>query len=323
MMFYGVNHESIRLSGRWGFFENEVSATATGSKIELAFSGKLAVLHFNVDTNEHPYPHLWISVDDGAKVEVPLAKYLRVQAAQEGNHVVSIIFKGAVEIQHRWYSPLIGKVTFCGYEADGAGVLPADDRKIIEFIGDSITEGVLVDAEYDPGNLDQPNRVYQDDVTATYAYLTAENLDLKPIIIGYGAVGLTRAGNASVPPAEQMYPYCYHGAPALCGAADYIVINHGTNDSREPAAVYIHAYESFLKLVRDKNKQAKIAVMSPFCGAFREELKEFIAEYNKKYQEDILFIDTAGWLPPEPVHPGREGHKTAAERLTQALKNWL
>lgn len=47
---------------------------------------------------------------------------------------------------------------------------------MIEFVGDSITEGVLIDAECTIFTNDQLNRPFEDDVTATYAWLTAEAL---------------------------------------------------------------------------------------------------------------------------------------------------
>ena len=94
------------------------TTTAPGGMIEIALQGENAILHFDIKTNQHPYPHLWIKVDNGAKIEVPLDRYLRIETDTDENHLVTIIFKGAVEMQHRWYPPLIGKVSFCGFEAE-------------------------------------------------------------------------------------------------------------------------------------------------------------------------------------------------------------
>ena len=105
---------------------------------------------------------------------------------------------------------MIGKVSFCGFEAEQEGVLPDNFPETIEFIGDSITEGVLVDEEYKADSSDQPNRVYQDDVTATYAYKTAQALNLKPTIMGYGATGITCAGQGAVPRVRECYSFYYH-----------------------------------------------------------------------------------------------------------------
>ena len=67
------------------------------------------------------------------------------------------------------------------------------------------------------------------------------------------------------------------------------------------------------------NPESKIISLSAFCGAFHEELGEFINEYNKKNNTNIFFIDSNGWVPVEPLHPNREGHKTIAEKLVEIL----
>ena len=42
-------HESIRLTGRWDRGADCATATATGSYIEFAFRGKMAVAKFNIE----------------------------------------------------------------------------------------------------------------------------------------------------------------------------------------------------------------------------------------------------------------------------------
>lgn len=329
-MFLKYDHESIRLTGRWDkrgetawYKEIESAVTTTpGSAIEFAFRGKMAVLHFDMSWNEYPYPHLWISVDNRAKVEVPLDRFIRLETETAGIHTAKVIFKSCVEMQHRWHEPLIGKVALCGIEVDNAAALPADSRKTIEFVGDSITEGVLIDASYNPHTNDLHNRVYQDDVTATYAYLTAQNLGLRPIFMGYGATALTHGGCGGVPRAIEAYPFCYQNAP-ISHHADYILTNHGANDSRSSTEEYLMEYERLLLLIRKRNPSAEIIVLSPFCGAFREALPLFVQQYNLKHHDRIRFVDSSGWIPPEPIHPLRDGHKVIAEHLTAALKEQL
>jgi len=89
------------------------------------------------------------------------------------------------------------------------------------FVGDSITEGVLIDESYRKTESDQLNRVYQGDVIATYTYLTAQNLNHEPIFMGYGAVGITHGDCGSVQKVADAYPYCYCGAPIAHDSADY------------------------------------------------------------------------------------------------------
>lgn len=319
-MFLDINSKSVRFTGRWDTSGTAAVTTAPGGMIEIAFRGRAAVLKFNTEMNMQPYPHLWISVDNGAKTEVPVDRIIRIEAASEGEHLIRVIYKSAVEIQHRWHHPLIGKLCFEGAEADGAGELPEDNRKIIEFIGDSITEGVLIDAFYQFEANDQFNRPVQDDSTATYAYLTAEALGMKPVIMGYGAVGVTRGGCGSVPKAAEAYPYNFEGSPAKSQGSDIIVINHGANDRGNTAEEYTSEYIGLLRTVREINPNAKIVVLTAFCGVYPKELKAAVDRFNAENNDCIGFIDTDGWLPPDPLHPLRDGHKTAAERLTAELK---
>lgn len=320
-MFLDIKSEAIRISGRWDTEGDCATTTAPGGMIEVAFKGKAAVLRFNTDMNMYPYPHLWIQVDDGARVETTVDRVIRVEAPNDGNHVIKVVYKSAVEIQHRWYQPLIGKICFLGAEVYGeAGVLPEDNRKIIEFIGDSITEGVLIDAFYRFESNDQFNRPVQDDSTATYAYLTALKLGMKPIIMGYGAVGVTKSGCGSVPRAADAYPYNYESSEAVVQDSSIIVINHGANDQWNTEEAYISGYRELLEVVRKKNPESKIVVLSAFCGVYPEALKKMVEAYNSENNDDIRFIDTKGWIPKEPLHPLRDGHEIIADRLTAELK---
>lgn len=318
-----VQNTAVRFTGRWDIGEKAATTTAPGGMIEIAYKGTAAVLYFDMEMNMHPYPHVWISVDDGAKIEAPLSHVLRVEAPEDGNHVVRVIYKSAVEVQHRWYQPLIGKLRFTGVEAEAAGELPADDRKVIEFIGDSITEGVLIDAMYTFEQFNQNNRPNQDDSTATYAYLTAMALGMKPVIMGYGAVGVTRPGCGSVPKAAEAYPFNFNGSPAKAQNPDVIVINHGANDRRMPVELYISEYKNLLKIVRDTNPNAKIVVLSAFCGVYPKELGALVEQFNRENGDAVYFVDSTGWIPEEPLHPLRDGHEIVAKHLTAALREIL
>ncbi len=322
-MYYSSQDENIRYTGRWGTIGDRQTATATGSYFEFAFTGTMAVMHFNMQNASVPYPHIWISMDGGSRFESTLAPYLRIQAETPGVHSVRVIYKSAVEVQHRWYQPLCGKIDFCGITADGLAPLQADNRKTIEFVGDSITEGVLVD---DISHVLQPeylNRPFQDDVCATYAWLTAEKLNLRPYFMGYGAVGVTRAGNASVPRAALAYPFNFHESPVAYGDPDYILINHGANDRGCSETEYIACYRELLDTICSLRSHSKIIMLSAFCGVYPAALQELSADYNREHKTDIVFIDSAGWVPKEPLHPLRAGHKIIADRLTDALQNLL
>ncbi len=320
-MFIDYKSDSIEYTGRWSEYDNSMTATAPGSYFRFSFKGSAAVLCFNMNWNSHPYPHIWIQIDDGSKIESTVENYIRIEANENKIHTVKVVFKSCVEMFHRWHTPLVGKVSFMGYEADEAVKIIPDSRKTIEFVGDSITEGVLINAEKEPDkNNGQYNRVFQDDSTATYAYLTAQKLNLIPLLMGYGAVGATHGGCGGTPAAYQGYPFCFDGHPVKYDSPDYILINHGANDRRESLADYTEYYGKLLDAIRLKNPESRLISLSPFCGAFHKELGEYIREYEKINGCEILYIDTFGWIPEEPLHPDRENHKIVSEKLSEILE---
>ena len=101
------------------------------------------------------------------------------------------------------------------------------------------------------------------------------------------------------------------------------MINYGANDVRNGVQCYIENYREFLEIVRQDNPDAKIVVLSPFCGEFAEELNELVKEFNMENKDNILFINSKGWVEPKPLHPTREGHKKIAEFLSAKLMNIL
>ena len=311
---------SVRYTGRWNITESEAVSSANGSYFEFAFAGECAVIEFGIDHCTVPFPRVYISVDGGANVEVPLDKFIRI-SAEDGSHAVRVILKGSVELQNRWLSPLESAVAVRSLEADSFLTLPDDCRKTIEFLGDSITEGISIDVErrfvHYGGSRDM---VFWDDAAAGYAWLTAKALNLRPLLMGYGCLGTTQGGAGNLPAAAEAYPYYSDNCPMPSANADYIVINHGTNDRRASCETFRQAYRHLLDVVRERNPKSHIVTLTPFCGAWAEEIREITETFNCETGDDAYYINTTGWLPPEPLHPTRDGHKTAARNLSEKLK---
>lgn len=325
-MVIPYSHASVRLTGRWKQEPDRAVTTAPGSYLEFAFSGDMAVIRFDTAINQTPHLHLWVQLDGGDRIETPVDSYLRVCAETPGVHICRVIFKGSIEQTGRWYAPLTGALQFLGIQTEQPAPLMPDSRPVLEFIGDSITEGVLIDTDYceqtrDAFELDQLNRPYQDDCCATWAWLTAEALNCRPVFMGYGAVGITRKGCGWVPPAPDSYPFFFDGAP-LEGLpqADIAVINHGANDSGKAPELYRQGYIRLLDAVRRRSPRAEIFAVSAFCGTHQDTLKDLVADYNAANRTEVHFINASGWIPPEPLHPHREGHKTVAEHLTPLMQ---
>ena len=311
----------IRYTGRWNIGASESVSTANGSYAEFAFSGECAVIEFGIDHCTIPFPRVYISVDGGADVEVPIDKFIRI-SAEDGDHTVRIVLKGSVELQNRWLSPLEAAVSIRSLEAGAFLPLPEDNRKIIEFLGDSITEGISIDVErrfaHYGGSRDM---VFWDDSTAGYAWLTAKLLGFRPVIMGYGCLGTTRMGAGNIPDVCESYPYYSGGCPMESANADVIVINHGTNDRGADPETFAKQYRRLLEIVRARNPEAKMIALTPFCGALAGEIRGITEKYNHECGDHVYYIDTTGWIPPEPLHPTRDGHKTAARNLAEIIRN--
>ncbi len=327
-MVIPYTQESVRLTGRWARLPDRAVTTAPGAYIECAFEGDMAVLRFDVTRNVPVVPHLWISVDGGDRTEVMLDRYLRIRTSRPGRHTVQVIFKSASEESARWREPLTGAVQFLGVQTDCPTALAPDTRQLMEFIGDSITEGVSIDTNYREGMLpplecNALTLAYQNDAAATWAFRTAEALDCRPVIMGYGSVGATRGGQGRVPAAPQSYPFCYEGVPLDIPQADLVVINHGANDYAATPERYAEAYTELLDRVRARSPRAAVFAVSAFRGTHRETLAALIPKYNEANGCRVHFIDTAGWIPPEPLHPHRDGHETVAAHLAPVIREIL
>ena len=323
-MYVSYKDSAVRMTGRWDTsLDDRATATATGSYIEFAFEGTWATAHFDIESNGCPYAHLWVQLDGGVMTECPVDMYLKIRATSDGEHICRIIYKGGAEAFRRWKAPLRGKITFCGFTAEKPIPIAPDNRPTIEFVGDSITEGVLTDADCivsgEKWELDQLNRGYMDDVCETYAWKVAERLGLRPFFMGYGAVGVSKSGQGGVPAAATAYPYNFENSPITRPTPDYIMINHGANDRRVTPEVYVEKYGELIDLIRKMNPTSEIISLSAFCGAFHEELGRFIAEYNEKNGTRVAFIDSNGWVPLEPLHPLGPGHTVIADNLAPIL----
>ena len=64
-----------------------------------------------------------------------------------------------------------------------------------------------------------------------------------------------------------------------------------------------------------------MVVLSAFCGVYPEALSEMVQSVNKETNDSLIFIDTTGWIPEEPLHPGRAAHRLIAEKLAKLLND--
>lgn len=328
-MFFDYKHSSIRYTGRFSEYtvtrgeENRettaMTATATGSYIEIAFRGDKIVLYFEDKDFCVPFPHIWVQLDGGAKFEAAITGIIQVDCEQDCAHTIKIVFKGAKEAQQRFMLPLSSKLSFKGYDAKDSNILPEDNRKTIELVGDSITEGTWVDRQIVRDGLS--HRDFEpciNDCHGTYAYNLVKHYNLRPLHSAYGGVGVCKAWSQEVPVTKYGYPYCFEGAPVTYGHPDYILINLGTNDAGNiPLEEFVDEYRNALTLIRSTHPDSVIICCTPFSGSYEKDIPEIVYSFN---DSKMHCISTA-WGREYDIHPSREQHKVIADKLIEAVRD--
>lgn len=318
---------NLQFSGRWDRREPGRAVTVNGGSYVVArFDGRSIAARFDMSRNQPPLPTIAWRIDDGIEwreseiaASVELARDLK-----PGPHTLVLMARGFDEHQPRWAEPLTASLTFLGFDFPTGGKLlepPAEPKLKIEFLGDSITEGVLVQAK-------QPGRetwAWQTDALRAWPSLTALRLRAQWRQVGFGAQGLTRGGSGGVPPATEAFDWFYQGCPRDDWQADVVVINQGSNDSAAPAEQFRPAYAKFLGMIRQAYPHAHILAMRPFYGFHAEDIRAEVAARNTAGDAGVSFVDTTGWLGPDDftdtVHPNTAGGPKVAEKLARIISS--
>ncbi|MFN8005517.1 MAG: GDSL-type esterase/lipase family protein [Terriglobia bacterium] len=321
--------------GRWNLHDAGSTGAVTvntGSTLLFRFQGNNVKLHFTTTQYPQQFPTLWLQIDEGEwKVinpaeEMPLAK----TPLAEGPHRVTLVVKGFREWENRWDNPLVSAVIFRGVTLGEGGRLldpPQRPLKLIEYLGDSITEGILV---HKPAPEEKGNRggwPRFSDGRQTWAYQSALMVGAEPRIVGFGRLGLTVNANGGVPPAMQSFPFIYEGVPIdTLPQPDVVVINMGSNDrNRASSELFAALYKSYVETIRKKYPTATILCLRPFIGAHAAAIEETV---RRLADPKVRYVDTTGWIESgkhttDQVHPNLEGNRIAAEKMAIILKEVL
>ena len=86
---------------------------------------------------------------------------------------------------------------------------------------------------------------------------------------------------------------------------------------------FIQRYAELVDMIRENTPEAIIVCLTPFVGAYNDEIGDFVESYNRSHEKGIHYVSTKGWIEPEPLHPLRSGHLTVADNFTPILKDIL
>ncbi len=312
-----ARHPDIQYLGRWGRLAEAMTTVNSGSRVILRFTGRHITATFDQSTVTHP-PQIYARVDRGAStlytVDRNQLDLTPRGLAGGGVHTLEIAVKDVDERANRWNPPLQSGLLLTGFRLDrGARTVPppAPSNRRIEFLGDSITQGVRA--------LGPEIGVRGSDATKGYAWLTGQALRANFRPVGFGAQGILRSGGGQVPPAAQTLRFNFAGSPIDPSfVPQAVVVNQGTNDAlaRVDPILFQNAYLDYLRQIRGVWPSAWIFAVRPFGGYFAREIAAAVAATGDRR---VSYVDTTGWLPAaayeDGLHPTYAGHRSVARRL--------
>jgi len=212
----------------------------------------------------------------------------------------------------------------------GASTVRPPSLPLVEFIGDSITTGVLTN----------------DTAPSSYAWLTGERLGADHTQISFPGITLvdpTWANPNVVTGMESVYfkqwqanrcpDVACTGNPAWDFAnytAKLVLVNLGSNDGSKsvPGATFQKNYTAFLQNIRARYPNADIFSLRPFGGYYETENKAAVNARVAAGDAKVHYIDTTGWLTSpgdfkDGLHPNDGGHVKVSNRLLPILLPYL
>jgi lysophospholipase L1-like esterase len=311
--------------GRWDLTHPGKAVTVnSGSHVTVSFNGTGISAKFDTTGNTGNVPTVSFKIDEGDLVEKEIAPTLELAAGLPAAlHTVTLLVRGMNEGEARWTPPLVASTTFLGFTVVGGNIVQSSrpQRLKMEFLGDSITEGVNL---HSMGPQGQTSANWRTDGPRGYAALTAMALKAEWRQVGFGRQGLTIVGNGGVPKAQDAFNFFYAGVPRDDWQPDVVVINQGTNDSGASGATFAPLYSGFLAEIRAAYPGAKLVALRPFVGAFGTEIQAQVKARNDGGDAKVFYVDTQGWTAPadftDGVHPNQAGSVKIQGKLVSALQ---
>lgn len=316
-------------------------------QIQFRFTGHFAVVLLEdaasggpskVRGNSNNYFN--VVVDDRPPAALPLEKgrseYFVAEGLSDGEHTVTLF---------RRTEPLFNETRFRGIRLEGRfGKLlppPPAPKRLIEFIGDSITAGYGNEANDAKDGFCQAT----ENNYLAYGAITARNLSADYVCLAWSGQGVFRDRQGKT---DKTLPVLYHRAlPADANStwdfrgykADVVVINLGTNDfaaTAPPKEDFLKAYRGLVETVWRKHPGAHVFCCvgpmmqdnfpkdSPGLPTIRAWLTEMVAEYVKAGHKDVHYVefdrqDHRNGLGSN-YHPSLKTHRILADKLTEAIK---
>ena len=278
---YSATTENVKILSRYSILDNITWLNQSGSAIEFQFTGTSLDITINADTSygiENP-PRYAILFNDTLVTDELISAKEKVINVINSNTEVSGIVKVIKLSEAANGSIGIGNIAIKS-NSDTPIVPVAKKSLTIEFIGDSITcaYGVEANNEYEHFSTSTENFM------KSYAYLTAKKLHADYTTLCYSGHGVISGYTTDEKNTALLVPPYYDGVSKQWdykdikwnfedNPVDIVLINLGTNDDsylkfdyENRSSEFINGYMDFLKVVREKNPNAKIICTMGLMG---------------------------------------------------------
>lgn len=305
--------EPIGFVGRW--FDSTIGGFPCkctineGSEFFVKVKGATTVNMNFVVNHAGTLPKFAYSIDGGSFVTQVITTPAITVTADE--HIIRVVIEGLNESEDKWIGEKgIALKDVTVNTGTVKGVLPKN--KVGMFFGDSITEGVNVLGTGSNSNVNSG--------TKSYPFPTCENLNAISYRVGFGASGATKGGSGGVPELIQVVDKMTSTKEAPYYEPDFIVINHGTNDSGATSETFKTKYNAVLERLKVKYAGVPIFAMIPFNQAHAQDIRDCAS--GKPY---VKVVETTGWTITftDGVHPDVNGGIVAGEKLANAIVSVL
>ncbi len=336
--FYTPDNFNIQYTGRIDFQNpDKPRLSGAGAYIQINFrSSRCDILledqNFN---NNHNYVSIVIDGKYHRRIKVNKDKtqYKIAENLKDTKHTLLVC--KATEAQN-------GYIEFKGLLCSKLLLFKDEQKRKIEFIGDSITCGMGLDASEIP--CDSAQWYDQHNAYLAYGPLIAKELNADWLLSSVSGIGMTRNWNSPGPTMPEVYKHTYLNTDSnsIWDAGnfvpDLVSICLGTNDFSDgdgsyergelDSAKFVADYIRFVKRIRNRYPDAQICLLSSpmLSGQKSEQLQKNLSsvlQHTQDVENDNkvhMFVFSSLKAGGCSGHPNRQEHQSMAEELLPFFK---
>ncbi|MFT4092955.1 MAG: GDSL-type esterase/lipase family protein [Niabella sp.] len=319
--FYPADHPAIRYAGRLQEVGNMKRLWSPGAFFEFAFKGDTCRLVLG-DEVRYGVQHNYIEI----QLDNEPALRLRLQSNRDTITLVPLSKKKKhTLLVAKNTEASIGYIDVIGVQASAIAFHKSSGKRLIEFIGDSITCGASADTSLvkcGAGRWEDQHNAYM-----AYGPVAARRLHADWVLTSVSGIGLMHSCcNMTI-----LMPQVFDKADTRNDSIqwdfknytpDVVTVCLGQNDGIQEAGVFEKKYIEFIRQVRAHYPGATIVLLtSPMAD---EKLKSFMVQRLRNVEQAIIqsgdkniahFVFKGRYIAGCDYHPSVSEHSRIAEEL--------